>query len=131
MPKPPLPPALDALLARPNPAVVATLARDGGPRTVATWYAWDAGRVLVSMDATRARLEDLRRDPRVAVTVLDGTDWYGHVSLRGRVSELREDVGLADIDRLSRHYRGEAYQARDRPRWSAWIEVDHWHAWNV
>jgi PPOX class probable F420-dependent enzyme len=131
MPKPPLPAELDALLREPNPAVIATLKPNGAPHSVATWYLWEDGRLLVNLDDTRARLEYLRADPHVSLTVLDADDWYRHVSLRGRVASLAPDEGLRDIDRLSQHYRGEPYRNRDNPRTSAWIDVDTWHAWNA
>jgi PPOX class probable F420-dependent enzyme len=130
MPKPPVPPEIDAFLALPNPAVIATLMPDGSPNSVATWYVWDDGRVLVNMDASRARLEWMRKDPRVALTVLD-QDWYRHVSVQGRVVALTPDDGLKDIDRISKHYRGEPYRNRANPRTSAWIEIDTWHAWGA
>jgi PPOX class probable F420-dependent enzyme len=129
MPKPPLPAELDELLTKPNPAVIATLKPDGAPHTVATWYLWEDGRALVNMDEGRKRLEYLRADPRVSLTVFDGDQWYSHVSLRGRVVSLADDADKADIDRLSRHYRGQDYPDRERGRVSAWIEVDTWHAW--
>lgn len=131
MSRPPLPDELQALLREPNPAVMASLKPDGGPLSVATWYLWENGRVLVNLDHSRARLEHLRADPRVSLTVLAGEDWYRHVSVRGRSVEIVDDEGLVDIDRISRHYRGEAYGNRDSPRVSVWIEVDSWHAWNV
>jgi PPOX class probable F420-dependent enzyme len=131
MPKPPLPPELDEFLALPNPSVIATLQEDGGPHTAATWYVWDNGRVLVNMDESRRRLDHLRRDPRVSITVLGQDGWYRHVTLRGRVVSLEPDPDLADIDRLARHYTGQPYSQRDRGRLSAWIEVDSWHAWAV
>src|SRR3954469_8619475 len=130
MPKGSPPAELGALLAEPNPAVIATLNRDGAPNTVATWYLWEDGRVLVNMDSGRARLANLRRDPRVSLTVLAGESWYLHVSLRGRMVELADDAGLADIDRLSLHYTGPPYPHRDNGRVNAWIEVESWHAWN-
>ena len=131
MPKPPLPDELQALLREPNPAVMASLKRDGSPLSVATWYLWEDGRVLVNLDHSRARLEHLRADPRVSLTVLDTDDWYRHISLHGRVTTITADVGLKDIDRIAEHYRGEPYRNRDSPRFSVWIDVDHWHAWNV
>jgi len=105
MAKPPLPAEFEEFLERPNPAVIATLKPDGAPHTVATWYLWQDGRVLVNMDEGRARLEYLRRDPRVSVTVLAANDWYRHVSLRGRVVSLEDDVDLADISGLNRDER--------------------------
>ena len=44
MPKPPLPDALQQVLRNPNPAIIGTVAPDGSPNTVATWYLWEDGR---------------------------------------------------------------------------------------
>ena len=129
MSKPPLPDEAVVLLAKPNPAVITTLRSDGQPVATATWYLWDNGRVLVNMDEGRKRLEHLRGDPRVALDVLDESDWYTHVSITGHVEEMREDTGLADIDRVAKHYIGQSYPQRDRRRVSAWIAVDTWHGW--
>jgi PPOX class probable F420-dependent enzyme len=130
MPNPPLPDELQAMLVKPNPSVIATLKADGSPLTSATWYLWEDGRVLVNMDAGRKRLEHLRRDPHVAIDVLDEASWYRHVSIQGRVSAIEDDPDLADIDRIARQYTGEPYRNRERPRVSAWIEVLRWHAWD-
>jgi PPOX class probable F420-dependent enzyme len=128
MPKPPLPADLEAILARPNPAIIATVRPDGQPVTVATWYLYEDGRVLVNMDAERRRLDYLRRDPRISLTVL-GEDWYDHVSIQGVADEIVDDPDLSGIDRLSKHYTGHPYANRDRARVNAWIRIDRWHAW--
>jgi PPOX class probable F420-dependent enzyme len=124
-----LPPHLDAFLARPNAAVIATVRPDGSPVTVATWYDWEGGRVLVNMDASRRRLAHMRADPRVSLTIMDVAHWGSHVSLQGRVAEWADDPDLADIDRLAMRYFGGRYPFRDSPRVSAWIEIERWHAW--
>lgn len=129
MSKPPLPDAAVTVLEKANPAVITTLRSDGQPVATATWYLWENGRVLVNMDEGRKRLEHVRNDPRVSLTVLDEGNWYTHVSLIGRVVELIDDEGLADIDRLAGHYLGKPYPTRDRRRVSAWIEIDRWHGW--
>ncbi|AXO37235.1 hypothetical protein MicB006_4973 [Micromonospora sp. B006] len=131
MSKPPLPEPAVAMLRKPNPAVIATLRGDGQPVSAATWYLWEDGRVLVNMDEGRRRLAHLRHDPRVTVTVLDEQGWYTHVSLIGRVVELRDDEEMADIDRISQHYTGRPYPRRDRKRVSAWIEIERWHGWGA
>ena len=130
MPPPPVPGDVDAFLARPNPAVVASVRVDGSPHSVATWYAWEGGRVLLNMDASRLRLRFMRRDRRVALTVLDEDDWGRHVSLLGRVVTLEEDRELRDIDRLAVHYTGRPFRRRDARRFSAWVEVHAWHGWD-
>ena len=125
----PLPPDVVALLQRPNPAVIATLRPDGQPVTVATWYVMDGDRVMVNMDEGRKRLEYLRADPRVSITVLAADDWYTHVSLQGRVGPITEDVGLAEIDKLATHYLGTPYPDRESPRVATRLHVERWHAW--
>ncbi len=131
MPATPLPDDAVARLARPNPAVMATVAADGRPVTVATWYLLeDDGTLLLNLDAQRARLAHLRRDPRVSLTAL-AEDWYTHVSLQGRVVSIEDDVDLRDIDRLARHYTGAPYRVRDRARVSVRVAVERWHGWGA
>jgi PPOX class probable F420-dependent enzyme len=129
MPHPPLPSRADEFLHRPNPAVIATLRTDGSPHTAATWYDWEGGRVLVNMDVSRRRRAHMQPGARVALTALDKSSWYRHVSVIGRVASLELDRGLAGIDRLARRYTGRPYRRRDSERWNAWIEVDSWHGW--
>jgi PPOX class probable F420-dependent enzyme len=131
VPTSPLPPELRDLLAKPNPAVIATVREDGRPVTVATWYVLDGDRVLVNMDEGRKRLDHLRQDPRVSLTVLDEANWYTHVSLQGRVVEMSDDTDYSGIDRLSRHYGGNPYPDHQRGRVNAWIEIDRWHGWGA
>ncbi|BDM69051.1 PPOX class F420-dependent enzyme [Streptomyces nigrescens] len=131
MSRPPLPESATAMLAKPNPSVITTLRSDGQPVSTATWYLWDDGRVLVNMDEGRKRLQHLRHDPRVTLTVLDEGNWYTHLTLIGRVAELRDDERLTDIDRLAQRYLGKPYPQRDRRRVSAWIEVERWHGWGT
>jgi PPOX class probable F420-dependent enzyme len=131
MPEPPVPPHVDEFLRRANPAVIATLRPDGSPHTVATWYDWEDGRLLVNMEATRLRLAFLRRDPRVSLTALGQDDWYSQVSLFGRAVSIEDDPELVDIDRLARRYTASPFRRRDAKRVSAWIEVERWHSWDL
>ena len=117
-------------LSRPNPAVIATVHRDGRPHTAATWYLWDDGHVLVNMDEGRKRLEHLRNDPRVSLTVLGTNGWHRHLTIEGRVVRIDPDRAFEGIDRLARHYTESRFQSRDRGRVNAWIEVESWHAWS-
>ncbi|MDQ4084881.1 MAG: PPOX class F420-dependent oxidoreductase [Actinomycetota bacterium] len=131
MPKPPLPDDVVAFLDKPNLAVIATVRPDGQPVSVPTWYLYEDGRVLVNMDEGRRRLDYLRQDPRVSLSVMDRDDWITHVSIQGRVAELADDPGLVDIDRLAHRYLGKPYRNRERGRVNAWIEIERWHGWGA
>jgi PPOX class probable F420-dependent enzyme len=129
MPKTPVPGPIAEFLNRPNPAVFASNRPDGQPVSVATWYLFEDGRILVNTALGRKRLEYLETDSRVTLTVLDHESWYSHVSVQGRVVSTEQDPDLSVIDRISQHYTGAPYGARDQQRVSCWIEIDRWHAW--
>lgn len=117
------------LLLKPNPCVMATLRKDGSPVSVPTWYRLVGDRIHLNLDAGRVRLQHMRRDPRVALSIIDADEWTTHVSIQGRVTEIVDDPALAGIDSLARHYTGQEYFNRDRPRVDAWVEIDSVHAW--
>lgn len=131
MTKKPIPAHVDALLSGPNPAVLASLRADGTPHLAAIWYGWKDGRILLTFDQARKRLEFIRRNPAVSVCVLDRADWFRNVVLFGRVVEIFDDENLAHVDELSHSYMNRPYPDRTRPRVCAWMEIDSWFAWNA
>ncbi|MFD8566678.1 hypothetical protein [Streptomyces sp. NPDC059639] len=60
----------------------------------------------------------------MALTVLVADDFGTHISLQGHVVE-----GLADIDRLSRHFLGRDYPARDSLLVTVHVAIDCWFGW--
>ena len=130
MPLPPIPPEIEQLLRKPNPAVVATVRPDGSPHSVATWYDLVDGLILLNLAATRARLAHIERDPRVSLTVLDLDDWYTHVTLTGVIERLEDDPELADINRLALRYQGHRFRNREAARVSAWMRCERWYRWD-
>ena len=115
MPDLPFPDHVREPLARPNPAVVVnTLRSDGAPVSVATWYLLDGDRVLLNMDHSAVRLAPAPGTPTVADGARRGR--VVHARLTGRAgSPSCTTTRLADIDRLSTHYRGQPYPNRDSP----------------
>ena len=87
-------------------AVLATINPDGGPQTSAMWVARDGDDVLFSTVAGRRKHRNLERDPRASVTVIDSEDPYNYVELRGRVTQMEEDIGRAFDTGLSWKYDG-------------------------
>ncbi|MGW3245783.1 pyridoxamine 5'-phosphate oxidase family protein [Streptomyces sp. NPDC001070] len=87
------PEEIDAFLAEQRTCRVATVSPDGRPHVGALWFAWDGTSLWLYSIVRSRRWADLRRDPRVAVVVDDGTD-YGE--LRGvELSGTVEFVGEA------------------------------------
>jgi PPOX class probable F420-dependent enzyme len=131
MPRAPLSLTADEFLREPRPAVMATVRSDGLPVTAACWYDWVDGQLLLSMDATAARLEHLRDNPGVAITVL-GDSWYTHLSLIGSVAEIRTDPDMIDLDALSHRYRGRPYDRYEgHSLVTVLVDVERWHSWRL
>ncbi|HUZ84193.1 MAG TPA: pyridoxamine 5'-phosphate oxidase family protein [Gaiellales bacterium] len=128
MPAAPLPSELERFLSAPRAAVVAVAGAAGHPVSAATWYLYAEGRVLLSMVRDGLRHRHLVADPRVSLTVL-ADDWYSHVTVLGRLAELRDDADLVEIDRISRHYRGVAYHDRSSALVTAVVAVGRWYSY--
>jgi PPOX class probable F420-dependent enzyme len=127
-----LPDDVERFLGRPHPSVMATVAKDGQPIAVATWFLYEGdGRILVNLDAERVRLAHLRREPRFALDILNPVDWYTHLTLQLHADDYRDDTDLADIDALSQHYRDAPYTNRDRPRVSVRAQIRRWSRWGT
>jgi PPOX class probable F420-dependent enzyme len=101
------------LLDRKNYAVLATVNPDGSPQTSVLWVGRDGNDLLFSTVAGRVKHRNMKRDPRVSVTVLDFEDPENYVELRGRVS-MTPDVDRALDTRLSWKYDGRD-PGEDRP----------------
>lgn len=123
--------SLREFLRQPLPCVVATLGKHGQPVSAATWYLLqDDDTVLLNIEAGRARIRHVERDPRIALTVL-GESWYQHVSIQGRVTDMHTDSDMTVIDRVARHYTGKDYAVRDKERVSMVMTIDRVFTWHV
>jgi PPOX class probable F420-dependent enzyme len=95
-----------ALIDGPNFATVATLDPDGGPQTSVVWIGLDDGVLVFSATEDRRKVRNLRRDPRVAVSITDVANPYRHTQLRGTVT-LVPDPDKTLPKMLSHKYLGE------------------------
>lgn len=93
------------LLDDPNPAVLATVNPDGSPQTSVVWVRRDGDDLLISSAAGRRKDRNLRRDPRVSLTVYDTADPQQYAEIRGRAT-VSEDPGRALAVRLAEEYEG-------------------------
>jgi PPOX class probable F420-dependent enzyme len=105
-------------------AHLASVLPDGAPHSVPVWVDTQGDRVafLTGPDSRKAR--NLRRDPRVALSLTPADNPYQPVLVRGRVVEwLQGDAAWAIVDRISTKYTGNPYP-RDDERVIALIEPD-------
>jgi len=104
---------------------VSALRRDGAMAHYLMWVDSDGDHVLTSSMVGSRKAAHWRRDPHVTVSVVDKTDDWRFLIIRGRLKEIHPDEGLAFIDKMSMRYTGQPYRFRERPREVFVIEPDH------
>ena len=121
----PLSADIKQLLDRPNFVHLSTVMADGAPQSVPVWVGREGDRILVCTGEGSLKARNTRRDPRVALSVVDAEDPYREAQLRGRVVERRPDPALAFMDVISHKYTGKPFPFRDpQGRVALVIEVD-------
>ncbi len=95
------------LLEAPNFCQVGSIRTDGTAHVVPTWVDIEDGLVMLNSAEGRAWPKNVRRDPRVTLTVLNQENPYEFVSIRGRVVDDTHDGADEHIDRLAMKYLGE------------------------
>lgn len=93
------------ILEAPNFASLATTMPDGAPHVSTVWIDLDGEEVLVNTGEGLVKTENVRRDPRVAISVFDQQeDPYEQVVIHGTVVDITPDGADEHIDRLAKKY---------------------------
>jgi PPOX class probable F420-dependent enzyme len=86
---------------------------DGSPQSVLVWVGRDGDLILVCTGEGSLKARNTRRDPRVALSIVDFHDPYMEAQIRGRIVERRPDPDLAIMDPVSRKYIGKPFPFRN------------------
>jgi PPOX class probable F420-dependent enzyme len=109
-------------------AHLASTGPEGHPQSHPVWYDFRDGQLEVSTTKTRQKYRNVRRDPHVAVSILDPDNPYRYLEVRGRVVDFVDDPDKTMIDHLAQKYLGkEEYPQKDpaAERVTLVIEPDH------
>lgn len=105
-------------------AHLATVLPDGAPHTVPVYVGTHDDRIVFMTGPGSRKARNLRRDPRLALSIAPADNPFEPVAVRGRVVEwLEGDTAWEIIDRLAMKYTGEPY-SRDLHRVVAVIEAE-------
>jgi PPOX class probable F420-dependent enzyme len=87
-------------------ANLATLMPDGRPQVTPVWCDYDGQYVIVNSARGRQKDRNMRRDPRVALAIVDPDNPYRYIEIRGQVAEIAEQGAEEHIDRMAQKYLG-------------------------
>ncbi len=111
-------PDLSAFVAERNLGSLATIKRDGRPQLSNVSYTYDAesGVVRMSLTDDRAKIYNLRRDPRASMLVQSGDGWtYAVVEGDMQLTPTASDPHDATVEELIEVFRLVA--GKEHPDW--------------
>ena len=83
---------------------LATVMSSGAPQVTPMWFDYDGTFFRVNSARGRVKDRNMRRNPAVALSIVDPANSYRYVGVRGRVVEITEQGADAHIDRLAKKY---------------------------
>jgi PPOX class probable F420-dependent enzyme len=95
-------------------AAFTTLLPSGQPMTHVMWVDADDEHILINSELGRQKVNNVTKDPRVTVTVIESGNPYRYAEVRGVVVEqVTGPRARAHIDELSQKYVGQPYDANN------------------
>lgn len=110
-----LSPAQQKVIKDKNFAHLATLNQDGSPQVTPVWVEYDGQHLIINTEEKRKKTRNMRRNPRVSLSVQDMANPYQYVEVRGRVTEMTTEGADDVIDSLAKKYLGQDKYPYNQP----------------
>ena len=85
---------------------------DGLPQSVPVWIGEGEHLILCTGEGS-LKAKNTKRGPRVALSIVDFTNPYEEVQIRGRVVERRPDSAFKWMDAITHKYTGKPFSFRN------------------
>jgi PPOX class probable F420-dependent enzyme len=92
-----------------------TLMKDGSPQVTPVWVDYDGKHIRFNSAKGRVKDKNIRRDPRISITLQDPENPYRYLEIRGKVVEITEKGADAHIDSLAKKYLGKDVYPHRQP----------------
>ncbi|MGD0807928.1 MAG: TIGR03618 family F420-dependent PPOX class oxidoreductase [Anaerolineales bacterium] len=109
-----IPPNFADLLSREKRAFadLALVLRDGTPQATPVWFDWDGEQITINTARGRVKDKVLHRKPVVALMIMDPSNPYRYIQIKGHVVAESEEGAFDEICDLQEKYHGD----RNYPR---------------
>ena len=97
-------------------ADVATIGPNGAPQVNPVWFGWDGALLSFSQTKARQMYKNLHKDNRISLSIVDPSNPYRYMEIRGKVVEFIEDPDKAFIDSMAKKYLGQDKYPWSQPR---------------
>ena len=89
-----------------NLVFISTLSHDGSPNITPVWADIEEKFILINSFEGSAKVRNARRDPRVALSIVDTFNTYNMVSIKGKAVEITTEGADEHIKKLAKKYLG-------------------------
>ncbi len=96
-------------------AFLATIMRDGSPQLTPVWFNTDGEYILINTVKGRTKERNMRARPQISLVIMDTSNTYRYIQIRGRVAEIMEDGAREHINILAGKYTNKSYFELNTP----------------
>jgi PPOX class probable F420-dependent enzyme len=94
------------LFAGRNLVFISTLSNDGSPHITPVWADMEGEFVLINTFDGSVKVKNAKRDPRVALSIVETYNTYNMVSMKGKVVDITSEGADAHLHKLAKKYLG-------------------------
>ena len=96
-------------------AFLATIMPDGSPQVTPVWFNTGGEYIFINTVKGRTKDRNMRARPQISLLIMDTSNTYRYIQIRGRVAEITEDGAREHINTLAGKYTDTAYFELNTP----------------
>jgi PPOX class probable F420-dependent enzyme len=89
-----------------NLAFISTLSKDGSPHITPMWADMEGDVILINTFESSAKSKNIKKDPRIAISVVESNNPYSMVSIKGTVIDQTTEGADDHLKKLAKRYLG-------------------------
>ena len=89
-----------------NLAFISTLSKDGSPHITPMWADMEGDVILINTFESSAKSKNIKKDPRIAISVVESNNPYNMVSIKGRIIDQTTEGADEHLKKLAKRYLG-------------------------
>jgi PPOX class probable F420-dependent enzyme len=104
-------------------AHVATIGPSGEPQSSPVWFDWDGTFLrFAQISGHQQKVRNLQREPRIAISIVNPTNAYRYLEIRGRVERIEPDPDWSFINAMAKKYLNQDHYPFGKPE-DTWAVV--------
>jgi PPOX class probable F420-dependent enzyme len=100
---------MQAILSKPNNAIIGVNRADGGPQLTPVWFHWDGTSFSFSTTKDRVKYLNIKRDPSISL-IVDDFESHKYIAAYGRAEIIEDNAGELSRPIIQKYVSGERFE---------------------